>query len=164
MARSKSLDSYPSEFMIILQDVVKDDQTGEEFLFPVGFGGYHDVSLRTTFQSFLKAVRAEADRDKYNGYMQDMAKKSMYAIVRIRNGQVIVADRRNDRIVKELRELLAERGIVDPVEKMLQEEMRKAEEEREREEKELKEKLAEIDRNMDPKAKALADKFLGKRK
>lgn len=124
MRRQKTISSYPDAFMTILLDVVRDGQDGPEFVFPLGFGGYHDVSLRTTFQSFLKAVRDESNRDPDNMYLKDAANKSYFAIVRIRNGQVIVADRRNDRIAVELRALLAERGIMDPIEREMQEAMK----------------------------------------
>lgn len=112
MPRSKTMRGYPERFVTILRGVT--DYGGREFVFPKGFGGLHDVSLRTTYQSFLKAVRNDAKANPGDPMLEDLAERSHHAIVRIRNGQVTIEDRRRDRVAMELETLCAERGLRDP--------------------------------------------------
>lgn len=157
MPRPKTMKGYPEEYVQVLRSVT--DFEGKPFVFPKGFGGYHDVSLRTTFQSFLKAVRNDFKAAPHDPILADLNERSYHAIVRIRNGQVVIEDRRNDRVVSELRALLEERGIVDPVEA----EMRREMEAMEREQAQAAESTAEKAENISDERNREFAKFLTRR-
>lgn len=124
VGKPRKLDSYPNGFWTILEDVTN-EETGKSFEFPAGFGDYHAVSLRTTYQAFLKLIRDDFERNPGDMDKEIWASRANQAIVRIKNGRVWVEDRRRDRIQLELNALLEQRGMKSRMDREIEESMKR---------------------------------------